>query len=330
MREKLFLGMTCLIVSMFMMGCPIFEGPEAAFTATPTEGNVPLTVLFVDQTQPGSTGITDWLWDFGDGLNSAAQNPSHIYSAPGVYRVTLTVTSRLGNDTETKIDYIIVRELPQADFTASPRTGEGPLQVTFTDISMAGAAPITLYAWDFGDGTTSEEINPVHTYEDPGVYTGKLAVTTEIGEDLETKANYITVQERPVASFSASPTAGSTPLVVQFTDTSDSGSSPISAWFWNFGDGATDTRQNPSHVYTEAGSYTVSLTVTTEVGVSPITTQIDFIEVEELPIANFSASPTTGSAPLNVNFSDLSTGGSDTITEWLWEFGYSTSSTLPS
>jgi len=330
MREKLFAGLTCLALSIFLMGCPLFEGPEAAFTATPTEGNVPLTVLFVDQSQPGSTDLTDWLWDFGDGTNSSAQNPSHVYSAPGVYRVTLTVTSRLGNDTETKIDFITVRALPKADFSASPRTGEGPLQVTFTDTSTQGAAPITLYEWDFGDGTTSEDVNPVHIYEDPGVYTVKLKVTTSVGESLETKANFITVQQRPVASFTASPTAGSTPLTVQFTDTSDAGSSPITSWFWTFGDGTSDSRQNPTHVYTQAGTYSVSLSVTTEVGVSPIVTEMDFIEVEELPVADFSASPTTGAAPLNVNFTDLSTGGSDTIVEWLWDFGDSTSSTLPS
>jgi len=330
MREKLVAGFACVTLSLLMMGCPLFEGPGAAFTATPTEGNVPLTVLFVDQSTPGSTDLTNWQWDFGDGLNSTAQNPSHVYTAPGTYRVTLTVTSRLGIDTETKIDFITVRELPVADFSASPRTGEGPLQVTFNDISTAGAAPITEYLWDFGDGSTSQDVNPVHTFEDPGTYTVKLTVTTAIGESTKTKANFITVQQRPVASFVASPTSGASPLTVQFTDTSTPGSSPITRWFWDFGDGSTDTRQNPSHVYSAAGSYTVSLAVTTEVGMSPIVTLRDFIVVAELPRANFSASPTTGSAPLNVNFTDQSSGGSDVITEWLWDFGDSTSSTLPS
>lgn len=330
MREKLVAGVICLALSVTLMGCPLFESPESAFTATPTEGNAPLTVLFVDQSQPGSTDLTNWLWDFGDGLSSTAQNPSHVYSAPGVYRVTLTVTSRLGNDTETKIDYITVRKLPDADFTASPQAGEGPLQVTFTDASIAGAAPITLYEWDFGDGNTSEDVNPVHIYEDPGTYTVKLKVTTAIGDNTETKANLINVQERATASFTASPRAGASPLAVQFTDTSDPGSSPITQWFWDFGDGTSDTRQNPQHTYTAAGAYTVSLSVTTAVGQSPIASQLNFIEVEELPKANFSASPTSGPAPLNVNFTDLSSGGSDVITEWLWDFGDSTSSTLPS
>ena len=330
MREKLVAGLACLTLSLVLMGCPLFEGPEAAFTATPTEGNVPLTVLFVDQSTPGSIDLTNWHWDFGDGLSSTARNPSHVYTAAGSYRVTLTVTSRLGNDTETKIDFITVRELPRANFSASPRAGEGPLQVTFNNISTAGAAPITDYRWDFGDGSTSQEVNPVHLYEDPGTYTVKLTVTTAIGESTETKANYITVQQRPVASFVASPTSGSSPLTVQFTDTSTPGSSPITRWFWDFGDGSSDTRQNPSHVYTAAGSYTVALSVTSEVGMSPIVSRRNFIVVAELPRANFGASPTTGPAPLNVNFSDLSSGGSDVITEWLWDFGDSTSSTLPS
>lgn len=111
-------------------------------------------------------------------------------------------------------------------------------------------------------------LTPFTSTKYPGTYTVKLKVTA-IGDNTETKANLINVQERATASFTASPRAGASPLAVQFTSTSDPGSSPITQWFWDFGDGTSDTRQNPQHTYTAAGAYTVSLSVTTAVGQSP-------------------------------------------------------------
>jgi len=117
----------------------------------------------------------------------------------------------------------------------------------------------------------------------------------------------------PVAEFSASPTTGNAPLTVAFTDLS---AGVISTWSWDFGDGGTSAEQNPSHDYVTAGTYTVSLTVTGLSG-TDTNTKVDHINVT--PFAEFSASPTTGNAPLTVDFSDLSTGG--IITSWSWDFG---------
>lgn len=119
----------------------------------------------------------------------------------------------------------------------------------------------------------------------------------------------------PVADFIGTPTSGNVPLTVQFTDLS---TGTVASWSWDFGDGQTFDQQNPSHVYTSAGTYTVSLTVTNEKG-SDLETKVDYIRVAEVPppVADFTASPTSGMAPLAVDFTDLSTDA----TTWSWDFG---------
>jgi PKD repeat protein len=126
----------------------------------------------------------------------------------------------------------------------------------------------------------------------------------------------------PVANFTASPTSGTEPLTVTFTDTSTN--SPTS-WLWSFGDGGTSTERNPTHVYLP-GTYTVSLTVTNAAG-SDSETKTDYITVtaaESAPTAAFSANTTSGDAPLTVTFTDTST---NSPTSWLWDFGDGTTST---
>jgi PKD repeat protein len=268
-----------------------------------------LAVNFTDE----STGeITDWSWDFGDGGTSTAQNPSHTYNSGGTYTVELTVTGPGGSDTETRTDYITVNVGPTADFAGSPTNGTEPLTVSFTDQS-SGA---TSWSWDFGDGGTSTVQNPSHEYAAAGTYTVALTVTNSCGNDIETKTDYITVNpcQAPVAGFNGTPTSGETPLTVNFTDASTN--SPTS-WSWDFGDGGTSTAQNPSHQYTSAGTYTVSLTATNSCG-SDIETKTDYITVTcTAPTADFSGSPTSGDAPLIVNFTDQSSAA----TSWSWDFG---------
>jgi PKD repeat protein len=173
--------------------------PVAQFSGSPTSGTEPLTVNFTDL----STGsITSWSWTFGDGGTSSAQHPSHVYAA-GTYTVSLTVTGPGGSDGETKTNYIAVNPCvaPVADFVGSPRSGDYPLTVDFSDLSTNSP---TSWSWTFGDGGTSTAQNPSHTYTSAGNFTVSLTATNPCGSDGETKAGYIMVTE-PSVEYAALP-----------------------------------------------------------------------------------------------------------------------------
>ena len=170
--------------------------PEADFYGEPTSGIAPLFVQFTDESVSGSSPITSWFWDFGDGNNSTIQNPYHMYQEPGDYSVMLTVTSNIGSDTKTRTNYISVNTPNPltAEFTADVTSGIAPLQVQFTDLSTGN--PIN-WQWDFEyDGNIdSYEQNPEWIYNEQGTYTVSLKVSDGVNEDTEIKENYINVYE---------------------------------------------------------------------------------------------------------------------------------------
>ena len=196
--------------------------PVANFSANVTSGTAPLAVLFTDESTGDS--ITAWAWDFeNDGtVDSSEQNPEHVYSLPGVYNVSLTVTNAGGSNTAIKEQYISATIIaPVADFTANQTSGYAPLLVGFTDNSTG---TVESFAWDFqNDGTVdSTEQNPVHTYTAAGNYTVNLTVANAGGSNSSVKTGYINVSTvpAPVVDFSANLTTGYAPLSVQFTDDS--------------------------------------------------------------------------------------------------------------
>lgn len=160
------------------------------------------------------------------------------------------------------ITYTVSSTPPVAAFSGTPTSGNTPLTVAFTDASTN--TPTSWY-WEFGDGSSTNNTaqNPVHAYSSAGTYSVNLTATNGDGSDYEYKSSYITVSEPethpPVAAFSGSPTSGTRPLSVTFTDASTN--TPVS-WSWDFGDGNTSSSQNPVHVYDFAGTFTVSLTAT--------------------------------------------------------------------
>jgi len=169
----------------------------ADFVAAPLSGSRPLLVRYTDQ----STGlITAWAWDFNnDGrVDSTLQNPTHAYFLPGSYTVRLTVSGPDGTDEEVRKGYITVTEpakRPFARFTQDNRFGVAPLTVQFTDRSMN--SPDT-YLWSFGDGTTSSEMNPEHTFGLPGLYRVSLTVSNDAGSG--STSGYVVVR-RPWGFF---------------------------------------------------------------------------------------------------------------------------------
>ena len=267
---------------------------------------------------------------------------------------------------------VYVYSPPVADFTFAPANGTVPLVVTFTDASQS-EVPITSWVWDFGDGTTSTLQNPpLHTYSSAGMNTVILTVADSYGARhtktvlgavnvlqraiLVTKStvnpavtNVVYVYSPPVADFTFIPVSGTVPLVVTFTDASQS-EVPITSWVWDFGDGTTSTLQNPPlHTYSLPGLYSVTLTVTDSYGaihtktvlgaenvlqaavpettsmISPTVTKVVYVYFP--PVADFTFAPENGTAPLLVAFTDTSQSAVP-ITNWTWDFGDRTTSTL--
>lgn len=290
--------------------------PYANFTTSVTSGKAPLTIQFTDTSlrSPGQ-----WAWDFGDGATATTQNAKHTYTTGGTYTVTLTVTnSTTGSDTRTKYELIsVITPTPLiANFTATNTTGKVPLTVRFTDTSLNTP---TEWSWDFGDNTTTTEQNPLHTYSDVGTFTVSLTATNDDGSDTLTMTDLITVNPLtpPIPNFTASPRIGQVPLTVVFTDTSTGGVPTL--WYWMFGDGTDAAGPNVTHTYTTPGNYTIVLEVA-NYDADVFETRPDYITVLPIPapVADFSGSPTSGGAPLTVQFTDIST---EEPTSWSWDFG---------
>lgn len=275
------------------------EAPVANFQAQ-TNG---LDVLFTDTSTGGKP--TSWSWDFGDCPNppdascqSNQQNPSHHYKAAGTYTVKLTVSSSAGSSSKTSFVTVSLGDAPKADFTFQVNG----LSAVFTDTSTGKP---TSWSWDFGDGSTSTAQNPSHTYKQGGTYTVTLTATNAGGSS--SKSQFVTVANAPTANFNFQVNG----LKVAFTDLSTG--SPT-AWSWSFGDGAVSNEQNPTHDYTQAGSYTVKLTASNTGGSGSATKVVTVNSAASRPTARFCYQR----QGLTVIFTDIST---QSPTSWLWDFG---------
>lgn len=288
--------------------------PVTGFVSSVTSGSQPLGVQFVDSS---TNSPTSWAWSFGDGGTSTTENPSHTYTTTGIFTVTLTSTNSAGSNTLSKAAYITVSPAsttPVASFSAIRTSGTTPFSVQFIDTSTNSPSA---WVWSFGDGYTTLQQNPVHTYTTAGTYTVTLTASNSAGSSTYTQSGYITTTlATPIASFTSNITSGTEPLYVQFNDTSLN--APVS-WYWAFGDGDTSTLQNPLYEYTSAGSYTVVMTATNSAG-SNSTNIARYINVSAIatPVVSFTSDTTAGIVPLTVRFNDTST---NSPTSWVWDFG---------
>ncbi len=214
----------------------------------------------------------------------------------------------------------VIIQPSSADFSASPTSGPFPLTAAFTNLSTGD---FNTCLWNFGDGQTSTQCSPPnHVYQSMGVYTVSLTVSGAGGSDIETKLGYITVYTPVQAGFSANPISGPLPLTTAFTNLS---TGDFDTCLWDFGDSQTSNLCSPpNHVYLSKGVYTVSLAVSGGGG-SDIETKTSYITVYAPVAADFSANPTSGSLPLEVAFTNLSSGDFDTC---LWNYGDSQTSNL--
>src|SRR5665647_372194 len=202
---------------------------------------------------------------------------------------------------------------PVATFTSNVTGGSMPLPVQFTDTST-GTGPLT-YAWDFdNNGVTDSTLqNPTYTYSAAGTYSVKLTVTDSAGSNSVSHVISVTAPVAPTPLFSTNVTSGTAPLAVKFTDAS-TGTSPLT-YAWDFDNNRVidSTLQNPTHVYSTAGTYVANLTVSNSAGSNSVTKTIT---VTAAPTALFSTNVTSGTAPLAVKFTDASTGTSPLTYSW--------------
>lgn len=246
----------------------LFGSPD--FSAAPLTGPAPLTVNFTDQ----SVGeVLSRTWDFGDAVTSTQTNPTHTYALPGVYTVTLQISTALDVSVLTRTNYITVYTPVAASFNATPITGLMPLTVTFNNLSI-GDYDTSL--WDFGDGVTATTTNPTHTYTSRDAFSVTLTVSGSGGISTLTATNYITTYQPVNAAFTAQPISGTLPLTVTFTNQS---TGDYAAVLWSFGDGLTSTVINPTHTYSLTGTYTVTLYMTGPGGTASLS-RPDFISVQ--------------------------------------------------
>ncbi len=318
--------------------------PSIDFNADVTSGEYPLTVQFLDNTT--TTWADSWQWNFGDGAVSSLRSPSHTYTTPGQYTVTLRAANVNGEGNEmTKENYIIVQNQPPViTATADPMTGTFPLKVEFTasatvnNKTVEQSAPlIKSWLWDFGDSSVTAEQNPTHIYETPGNYAVTVLCQLVDGVSSQYDLGTITVGPQPYANFywDYLDKDETCCYLVKFTDTSVGAAS----WEWDFGDGLTSTEQNPTHRFKEVGSYNVTLSVKdSNSGSSIMTKTVQITAGYTTPTPTPTPTPVPGVVTADftskaigtrtIAFTDASTGEIEGSTTWSWSFGDGTSAAI--
>ncbi|MGE3163648.1 MAG: PKD domain-containing protein [Planctomycetota bacterium] len=248
----------------------LLSGDEfvADFEVSAAVGPAPLVVQFTDKSQPRDPAPESWKWTFGDGSEvSTEQNPSHTFTSPAKWVVTLEVRWPSGGSDQFEGAIVqrevVVTQPPGAEFTALPDKGRSPLEVRFSDVS---SGTIGRWEWDFGDGSAkSTEQNPTHTFTNPTaqdqVRTVTLKVTDTQGATATTTGTVTVGPESEVrlamveGDAEVSAARGYAPFTVQFKNKSTN----TPAVLWDFGDQSTTTDADPTHKYESPGSYTVTL-----------------------------------------------------------------------
>ncbi len=316
--------------------------PVASFTSSHSSGVAPLAVTFDPAASSDDVQIASYRWDFGGGdirTTGTAASVSKTFNTPGSYIVSLQVTDNAGL-TATASRTITVNApanvAPVASFTPSHSSGVAPLAVTFNPAASSDDVQIVSYRWDFGDGDTrtmTSAASVSKTFGTPGTYTVILEVTDDVGLSATTSTTVTVMeaemeQDPPVAAFSASPGSGVAPLAVSFDPAASHDDGQIVSYLWNFGDGEVRTESTAaslSKTFSTPGSYTVTLQVTDDAGLTATASRIITVTepetVQDPPVAAFSASQSSGIAPLAVTFDPAASSDDRQIVSYRWDFG---------
>ncbi len=253
----------------------VVEVPKAGFTATPLQQSLPSNKVDFVNTSTFTVGVT-YSWSFGDGATSALKDDMHFYNDTGTYQVKLIVSN--GTCSDSVIQYIkILPYVPKASFVVSASSGCLPLTVQFTNKSQNAVN----YFWEFGDGNTSQQTNPIHVYQNAGLYTVRLKATNISGSDDTVMVNLIEVFDKPTANFAGGPRVNYLPKGdVNFINLSTN----AIAYIWtitNTKDKSiiTDTNASPSIKLTKAGTYSVKLVARNKEGCLDSILYVDYLTV---------------------------------------------------
>ena len=285
------------------------NGVAAGFSfSNPNSCKPPTTINFFNSST--GTGLLNYQWDFGDGINSNQPVPTHTYNSAGSYTVKLITRNNFGCvDSIIKTQAISIGTV-SADFSMPAQVCAGQ---TFQLINHSQPTP-QIANWSFGDNTISTEMSPVKKYLSPGNYVVKLV--SDFGACKDSVWKNVLVIAKPTANFLATNTKScSAPLTANFTA---SAAGAIS-YKWFFGDGDSSSLENPAHTYKFIGSFDVSLIVTNVSGCSDTLKQARFVQVLP-PHASIANLPQLGCAPYNyIAISNSETV--DSIVKYEWDFG---------
>ncbi len=271
-----------------------------------------------------STGAFRYHWDYGDGDTSNGIVGVNMFTTPGFYKVALMGSTVFGcQDSANQIVEIIAP--PNPIFTLLPDSGCAPLQVNFTNSSIAS---YTNYQWNFGNGQSSNAFSPPSvTYQQSLTVDTNYTVSLQATNLCGSRIVYDTVKviPKPVAKFGITPTNGCTPIDISFTNTS---AGFPDTYFWDFGNGQTSNAQNPPpQTYTTntvITTYTITLRVLNQCGTDTVSRRVTVLPKNAQSL--FALDTTIGCVPLTVNITDLSQGA--IIVNY--DFGDGNSSSTPS
>ncbi|MFY0256059.1 PKD domain-containing protein [Chitinophaga sp. 30R24] len=270
---------------------------------------VPATVQFKDN----SNGATKWSWTFGDNQSSTVQAPTHVYTRTGSYYVTLTATNQEG----CSVSSGTLVDIRQTQIQAYASNIEGCIGTTASFYANSNSNdPIKTWLWTFGDGSTSTEANPKHTYTSTGFYKATLQYTTANGcSGTAAVTDQIKIYQQPTPDF----TSPQAPIIcgnsaVTFVNQSNIGNN----WYWTFGDGTGDYYGNntTAHSYSEPGTYDISLTVWNGSCSNTITKKAYIQTVNPFPRFEVVKQPDCNNR-LTVSVNEHSLGA----TSWTWSWG---------
>lgn len=290
-----------------------------------TTGCVPLQVDFTDSIKKGKR----YYWYFGDGSGDTTTIPSssHVYTTTGFFTVMLvSIDSNTCNIADTSYKHIRVGDnKANLAFLSQKLLPCTSLNYQFTNTSTPtrGTFAPGIFTWDFGDNTAPvvQTQNPItHAFPGAGTYKVKLSIndSTYCNSPDDTIR---TLRVSPlVKAMFTTPPSGCVPYTAEFTNTSLGGLN----FLWEFGDGTTSTEENPSHLYSGIGHYTVKLTAYDSTSCNLVSDTSFTIFVSGVPVAAFTFDPIVPKENTFTNYTNQSVGA----THYVWNFGDGDTSTV--